>query len=57
MDGPKSRRVNLERPLPVVIYYSTAAVRKDGSVAFFDDVYRHDAELEALLAKGYPFAP
>jgi len=32
-------------------------VRKDGSVVFFDDVYRHDAELEALLAKGYPFAP
>ena len=57
MDGPKPRQVNLERPLPVVIYYSTAAVRKDGSVAFFDDIYRHDAALEALLAKGYPFAP
>jgi L,D-transpeptidase YcbB len=57
MDGSKPRQVNLKRPLPVVIYYSTAAVRKDGSVAFFDDVYRHDAELEALLAKGYPFAP
>jgi murein L,D-transpeptidase YcbB/YkuD len=57
MDGDKSQRVNLARPLPVFIYYSTAVVRKDGSVAFFDDIYRHDAKLEALLAKGYPYEP
>jgi murein L,D-transpeptidase YcbB/YkuD len=57
MAGPKPRQVNLARPLPVVIYYTTAVARNDGSVAFFDDVYRHDARLEQELAKGYPFAP
>jgi murein L,D-transpeptidase YcbB/YkuD len=55
MDGPRPRRVNLVRPLPVVIYYSTAVVRADGTIAFYDDVYRHDAELERALAKGYPY--
>jgi len=57
MAGPKPRQVNLARPLPVLIYYTTAVARNDGSVAFFDDVYRHDAKLEQELAKGYPFAP
>jgi murein L,D-transpeptidase YcbB/YkuD len=57
MNGSKSRPVNLAKPLAVVIYYTTAVARPDGSVAFFDDVYRHDARLEQELAKGYPFAP
>jgi len=57
MDGPKPRQVNLAKPLPVFIYYSTAAVRADGKVVFYEDVYRHDAALEHELAKGYPFAP
>ena len=57
MDSPSSKRVNLARPLPVVIYYTTAVVRPDGVVAFYDDIYGHDARLERELAKGYPFAP
>jgi len=57
MEGPKPRQVNLAQPLRVIIYYTTAVARTDGSVAFFDDVYRHDARLEQELAKGYPFAP
>jgi len=52
-----SRKINLSRPLPVVIYYTTAVVRPDGTVGFFDDVYQHDAKLESALAKGYPYAP
>jgi murein L,D-transpeptidase YcbB/YkuD len=52
-----SRRVNLARPLPVVIYYSTAVVRPEGVDAFYEDIYGHDARLERELAKGYPFAP
>ena len=56
MDGPKSRRVDLARPLPVLILYTTAVVHPDGVVAFYNDVYGHDARLEAVLAKGYPFA-
>jgi len=57
MDGPQPRRVDLARPLPVMVLYTTAVVHPDGVVAFYDDVYRHDARLEAALAKGYPFAP
>ncbi|MFL5500100.1 MAG: murein L,D-transpeptidase [Gemmatimonadaceae bacterium] len=52
-----SRKINLSRPLPVVIYYTTAVVRPDGSIAFFDDVYKHDETLERTLDKGYPYAP
>lgn len=57
MEGTPSRKVNLGRPLPVVIYYTTAVVRPDGALGFFDDVYNHDAALERALAKGYPYAP
>jgi murein L,D-transpeptidase YcbB/YkuD len=57
MKGANSRRVNLVRQIPVVIYYTTAVVWPDGEVGFFDDVYKHDARLESVLAKGYPFAP
>jgi murein L,D-transpeptidase YcbB/YkuD len=57
MDGSRSERVNLGRPLPVVIYYTTAVVLPGGVVAFYDDIYGHDARLERELAGGYPFAP
>ena len=57
MDGSASRKVNLARPLPVVIYYATAIVRPERGVEFYEDIYGHDARLERELAKGYPFAP
>src|ERR1700741_4531293 len=57
MNGANSRRVNLTRQIPVVIYYTTAVVWPDGRLGFFDDVYKHDAKLESVLAKGYPFGP
>jgi murein L,D-transpeptidase YcbB/YkuD len=57
MDGPASKRMNLARPLPVVIYYATAIVRPERGVEFYDDIYGHDARLERELARGYPFAP
>jgi len=57
MNGANSRRVNLTRQIPVVIYYTTAVVWPDGKLGFFDDVYKHDARLESVLAKGYPYAP
>jgi murein L,D-transpeptidase YcbB/YkuD len=57
MDAGASRRVNLARPLPVTIYYTTAVVRPGNVVAFYGDVYGHDARLERALAKGYPYAP
>ena len=48
MSGRASQRVNLARPLPVMIYYTTAVVRPGGIVAFYGDVYGHDARLERL---------
>jgi murein L,D-transpeptidase YcbB/YkuD len=57
MNGRPSRRVDLARPLPVTIYYTTAVVRPGNVVAFYGDVYGHDARLERALAKGYPYAP
>jgi len=32
--------------------YATAIVGENGDVHFFDDVYRHDAVLRNVLAKG-----
>lgn len=46
-----SVQVDLDRPIPVLIVYSTAAVRPNGEVQFFDDIYGYDAELEQALAK------
>ena len=57
MEGTRSERVDLARPIPVTVLYTTAVVSPEGVVSFYDDVYGHDARLERALAKGYPFAP
>lgn len=53
-DGPDDFRVNLTKPLPVVIIYMTAAVRENGEINFYPDIYGYDADLLAALAKGHP---
>jgi murein L,D-transpeptidase YcbB/YkuD len=53
-EGQDNVQVNLAKPIPVLILYGTAVAEEDGSVHFFDDLYGHDAELLALLGKGYP---
>jgi L,D-transpeptidase YcbB len=53
--GPDNQQVNLVPPVPVVIIYLTAVVEEDGEVYFFDDIYGHDRELNAVLAKGPPY--
>ena len=47
--GP-TRHVDLTRPIPVVIFYATAAVDSDGSARFAADIYGRDAKLEQELA-------
>jgi len=47
-------RVQLQNPIPVVIHYTTAVARADGTISFYEDIYRHDAALERALAAGYP---
>ena len=56
MQGTKDNvQVNLARSIPVLILYATAIVDENGAIHFFDDIYGYDAELEKVLAKGYPF--
>ena len=35
--------------------FSAALVLENGQAHFFEDIYGYDAELEAVLAKGYPY--
>jgi len=55
MSGTTTQQVNLAHPIPVFILYGTAVVPEDGLIYFFDDIYGHDAALEKVLEKGYPF--
>jgi murein L,D-transpeptidase YcbB/YkuD len=55
-NGADSFRVNLDRPIPVLIVYGTAVVRPNGQVQFFDDIYGYDAALARLLDHGYPYS-
>ena len=54
-DGPPNQQVNLVHPIPVLILYATVIVSEDGVVHFYDDIYGHDAALEKVLEKGYPY--
>lgn len=47
--------VYLSKPIPVLIVYGTVATDESGQVFFFDDVYGFDAQLDAVLKKGYPY--
>ncbi|HKE11962.1 MAG TPA: L,D-transpeptidase family protein, partial [Myxococcota bacterium] len=51
------KAVPLQQPIPVVIFYTTVIARRDGTIAFFEDVYGHDKALERALAAGYPYPP
>jgi murein L,D-transpeptidase YcbB/YkuD len=53
--GQDNLRVNLTKPLPVLIVYMTASVRENGDVYFYHDIYGYDAELQDALTKGYPY--
>lgn len=49
MNGAPNQRVNLSKPIQVLILYSTAMATESGQVLFFDDLYGHDERLEKLL--------
>ena len=55
MDGDDNIRVNLLRPVPVCIIYTTATTRENGDVYFYPDIYNLDKKLDQLLRKGYPY--
>jgi murein L,D-transpeptidase YcbB/YkuD len=55
MNGSTTQQVNLAHPIPVLIVYATVIVTEDGAIHFYDDIYGHDAALEKVLEKGYPY--
>ncbi len=55
--GTQETSVTVRSPLLVLLFYATAQVRSDGSVAFYEDVYGHDAALERTLAADVEHAP
>jgi murein L,D-transpeptidase YcbB/YkuD len=52
-EGRNSVRVNLARPLPILIFYGTALV-ENGEPHFYRDIYRQDEALKKALNKSYP---
>jgi murein L,D-transpeptidase YcbB/YkuD len=48
-------QVNLKKPIPIMLIYTTASVDENGVVRFFEDIYGHDTTLENALAAGYPY--
>jgi len=55
MNGDQTLQVNLAKPIPVLILYTTAAVDPEGEVHFYRDIYGLDAALARALARGYPY--
>ena len=50
MNGDEPVRVNLPHSIPVILFYVTAVVTPvDGGVHFVEDIYGHDARLDAYL--------
>ena len=49
MQQDKTRRVFLKKPLPVIIFYTTALANDKGLVFFYEDIYGHDQALDVAL--------
>jgi murein L,D-transpeptidase YcbB/YkuD len=47
MNGMRTLRVDLPAPVPVVMYYTTVIVRRDGTVEFYEDIYGKDEALRS----------
>ena len=56
MNGDRTIQVNLDKPIPVLILYTTAVVEPDGEVRFFKDIYHYDSVMDQALASGYPYS-
>lgn len=52
MAGTPSRRVDLTRPISVILFYMTAMVMlADQKLYFADDIYGYDTRLAGALAR------
>jgi murein L,D-transpeptidase YcbB/YkuD len=52
MNADHPLRVDLTKPLQVILFYVTAVVMpEDGTVRFAEDIYGHDLKLDAALRR------
>ncbi len=52
MNARRPQRVNLNRPIQVILFYITAVVMpEDGSIHFAEDIYGHDTRLARALER------
>ena len=51
MRSPITQRVDLHSPIPVLFFYTTAFVDQNNDLAFYQDIYGHDAVLQEALKK------
>jgi len=55
MNGGNPKNVTLKQGIGVYIFYSTVLANEQGQASFHSDIYGHDAVLQSLLAKGFPY--
>ena len=55
MEAQATSRAFLRTAVSVVIFYTTVVVRPGGTIYFYDDIYKHDAEMKMALESGAPF--
>lgn len=51
MSTPKTQRVILKKPIPVLFFYITAFFDQNDNLEFYSDIYGHDAVLTQALSK------
>ncbi|WP_411727744.1 L,D-transpeptidase family protein [Methyloglobulus sp.] len=51
MKSPITRRVILQQPIPVLFFYTTSFIDQNNNLAFYQDIYGHDAVLLEALKK------
>lgn len=47
--GSATVRASLTRPMPVVVWYTTAVATPDGKAWFYSDIYAHDRQLDEAM--------
>lgn len=57
MNGSKPVRVDLQTPIPVLLFYTTVIVLPDDTIAFYEDIYGMDKDLDVALKAGEPYQP
>jgi len=53
MQSPRNQRVTLKNPIPVLFFYTTSFFDQYDNLAFYPDIYGHDAVLQGVLDKSW----